>query len=335
MAPAKLGYPATVREFLSGRSGYPGLRHTAARAIAMAVATGLVVPPGSWSQAAAAAPTEKAPELGPADEAALAESRALYEEGKAKFDTVDYAGAIDLWTKAYAKIPEAVPGVRNAMVYNIATAREKAYELDGDTQHLRQAIMLLQSYVKSYKELYARTPETQIEVEKAEERITDLEARLAAAERGDAGSWDDGGNQAAGTLERSNHAIMWNTGHNPPPDPELLERNRRLAQEGKKTDAMLISGYVVGSFGLLLLLASGSAFGVGFAQASGSDEENAGRGGKMTGFVTLGLGLGAVAAGATLLGVGFSRRKKHQRGELAVSPVVSPHFTGASVLVRF
>jgi hypothetical protein len=288
---------------------------------------------------AAAAHTQPATapdDLDAADRAALDESRRLYEEGKAKFDTVDFVGAIDLWTRAYARTPESAPGIRNAMVYNIATAREKAYELDGELQHLRQAILLLQSYVQSYQALYARTPETQAEVSKAQERIAELQARIGAAERGESPAPAPNGSAAPGTLAH-NHAIMWNSGHNPPPDPELVERNRKLAAEGKKTDAMLIAGYVVGSVGLLFLLGAAGAFGAGavLGQNSEDSEDNAGQGSTTAGFVALAIGLGGVATGATLLGVGFSRRKKHQRGELTIAPALAPSFAGASLRLRF
>jgi hypothetical protein len=289
--------------------------------------------PPRVAKAAHTEPATTPGELDAADRAALDESRRLYEEGKAKFDTVDFVGAIDLWTQAYARTPESAPGIRNAMVYNIATAREKAYELDGELQHLRQAILLLQSYVQSYQALYAKTPETEAEVSKARERIAQLQARIGAAERGESPAPAPNGSAAPGTLAH-NHAIMWNSGHSPPPDPELVERNRKLAAEGKKTDAMLIAGYVVGSVGLLFLLGSAGAFGAGAALDEGS-EDNAGQDSTTAGFVALGIGLGGVATGATLLGVGFSRRKKHQRGELTVAPALAPSFAGASLRLRF
>jgi hypothetical protein len=272
-------------------------------------------------------------ELSPGERAALDEARQLYEEGKARFDTVDYVGAIDLWTKAYAKTPESAAGIRNAMVYNIATAREEAYALDGDLMHLRQAILLLQTYVESYKRLYAKTAETAAEVDKANDRIASLEARIAAAERGE--NHEPSDTRAAPGTFAHNHAIMWNTGHDPPPDPALLEHNRRLAAEGKKTDAMLIAGYIVGAVGVLFLLGSASAFGVGAAQSSGNDDEDAGQTSTTTGFVGLGIGLAGVATGATLIGVGFSRRKKHQRGELGLTPALGPSYAGGSLTVRF
>ena len=146
------------------------------RGLALGLSLALAAPAG----VVMAPVTAHAAAMAPAEDAALAESRALYDEGKARFDTFDYEGAVDLWTKAYAKLPEDNAGVRNAMVYNIATAQEKAYDVDKDLQHLRQAVLLLQSYIKNYKAIYKRTPETEAEVQKAENRIAALQERIAS-----------------------------------------------------------------------------------------------------------------------------------------------------------
>lgn len=305
-------------------------------AIATSVALAVAFPTGLFPRTATAGPAAEEPDLDAADEAALAEAHALYDEGKAKFDTFDYEGAVDLWTKAYAEVPENTPGVRNAMVYNIATAQEKAYEVDKDPQHLRQATLLLESYIKNYKAIYKRTPETQAEVDKAKERIAALNERIAKAERGeDSTPTQPGESGTNATYLNQVDGIQWNTGHNPPADPELLERNKKLAREGKKTDAMLIAGYVVGSIGLLFLLGAAGGFGASAAADETSDGDDARRAGRTTGYVGLALGLGGVVTGATLIGVGFSRRKKHQRGELGVAPVLTPKLAGANLVVRF
>jgi hypothetical protein len=280
--------------------------------LALAVPTGLVVGPRP-ALAVVTAPDE---------DPALVESRELYNEGKAKFDTFDYNGAVDLWTKAYAKLPESEAGVRNAMVYNIATAQEKAYELDKDVQHLRQAVLLLEQYIKNYKILYKKTPETKAEVDKAEGRIATLKERIARAERGEDATPPpvEGTPPAAG-------AVTWNTGHNPPPDPALLAKNRKLAEEDEKTDHMLIASYVtLGVGGVLLIGGAGSTiYGV---REDGREARGAGYG-------TLALGLASTITGITLMVIGFQRRKKSKAGTLVATPVVAPSFAGASLRVRF
>ncbi|MCA9707381.1 MAG: hypothetical protein KDK70_16120, partial [Myxococcales bacterium] len=149
-----------------------------ALSLSLALPTGLCVCPPTAQAAWAPAPE-------PAEDPAVDEARKLYDEGKARFDTFDYEGAVQLWTQAYAKLPEDAAGIRNSMVYNIATAQEKAFELDSDVQHLRQAQMLLESYIDNFKALYPRNPETKAEVDKAEDRIASLKERIADAEKGD------------------------------------------------------------------------------------------------------------------------------------------------------
>lgn len=308
---------------------------TGRRGLALAVCLALAVPTGLAGSPHLAVAAVVAPQ----DDPALAESRALYEEGKARFDTFDYEGAVDLWTKAYAKLPASETGVRNAMVYNIATAQEKAYEVDKEVQHLRQAVLLLEQYVTNYKALYKRTPETKAEVDKAENRIATLKERIARAERGEdvtAPPPTDGTPPPADTPTtpglQTNDGIVWNTGHNPPPDPELVTKNRLLAQENEKTDHMLIGSYVALSIGGVFLLGGTSLF---FGGRS-SDDETTGRGLRGAGYGGLAIGLAGLAAGGALLGIGLQRRKRARNGTLvAGTPVVGPGFAGASVRVRF
>lgn len=278
--------------------------------------------------------------LAPDDDPAVAEARTLYEEGKAKFDTFDYEGAVDLWTKAFAKLPESEAAVRNAMVYNIATAQEKAYELDKDVQHLRQAVLLLEQYVKNYKVLYKRTDETKAEVDKAEARIATLKERIARAERGEdttapppTGTPPPGTPTGAGF--QTNDGIVWSSGANPPVDKELLNRNQRLATENEKTDHMLIASYVTLSIGGVFLVGGGGAL-YGGSRLRTDDDPDAGSGARGAGYGSLALGLASLAAGVTLLVIGFERRKKARNGTLvAGTPVVAPGFAGASLRVRF
>lgn len=304
------------------------------RGLALGVCLALAVPTGLGAGPRSALAAVTAPDEDPA----LAESRALYDEGKAKFDTFDYEGAADLWTKAYAKLPESEAGVRNAMVYNIATAQEKAYELDKDVQHLRQAVLLLEQYVKNYKVMFSKTPETKAEVDKAESRIAQLKERIARAERGEDTTPPPPAEGTPGTPTtptqpglQTNDGIVWSTGHNPPPDQDLLAKNRRLAAEEEKTDAMLIASYVTLSVGGVLLLGGTSLFFGGRKSTSDTGENLRG-----AGYGGLALGLAGVATGITLMVIGFERRKKARDGTLvAATPVVAPGFAGASLRVRF
>lgn len=292
--------------------------------ICFGVAVGIAAPVGLAPRVASAA------FVGPeaSDTAALDQSKKLYDEGLAHFETHDYEGAVDKWTLAYSKLPEDATGQRNAMVYNIATAQEKAYEVDKDIQHLRQAELLLESYVKNYKVLYQKTPETKAEVDKANARIKALRERIAAAEAGAAppSAPVQPMNPSGGQLG-THDGIQWSTGHAPPVDQEKLAHNRRLSAESSKADTLIIAGWATGSVGLFLLL-------VGTGAVVGGTRTDT-NGATYGGVVTLVLGAGGVAAGGALLGVGFKKRNAARRGELAVSPLLSPGFAGAGVSGRF
>lgn len=266
---------------------------------------------------------------GPAEEAPLDAAKRLYDEGLAHFQTHDYEGAVQKWTLAYSKLPEDAPGQRNAMVYNIATAQEKAYELDKDLQHLRQAQLLLESYVKTYKAMYKKTPETKVEVDKANERIQALRDRIAAAESGappTAPTPVQTGNVTGGQLG-THDGIQWSTGHTPPVDQEKLAHNRRLSGESSKADTLIIAGWATGSVGLFLLL-------VGAGAVAGG-ESTGRRGATYGGVGALVLGAGGVAAGGALLGIGFKKRKAVKEGRIAAGPVLYPGFAGAGISGRF
>src|SRR5690349_14923636 len=68
----------------------------------------------------------------PASDGPLERVGALVEAGQTRFDTADFAGAIELWTEAYAALPDepAYSKRRNVLAYQIARACAEAYTLD-------------------------------------------------------------------------------------------------------------------------------------------------------------------------------------------------------------
>lgn len=293
--------------------------------MSLSVAAALAVPAG-----VVMAPTSAHAFVGPAAPA-TDEAKVLYDEGLARFETHDYNGAVDKWTLAYSKLPPDASGQRNAMVYNIATAQEKAYDLDKDVQHLRQAALLLESYVDNYKDMFKKTPETKAEVDKANARIRSLRERIAAAEGGETpvpppttptpvgGGTRLGPNGADG--------IQWNTGHAPPVDKDKLAHNRLLATQAQKGDQMIIAGYAVGSVGLLFLLGGAAAAGVG----SSTETDGA----TFSGIGMLVFGAAGVATGGALLGIGFKKKKSAQRGQIVLTPAAGRRFAGIGISGRF
>jgi hypothetical protein len=111
-----------------------------------------------------------------------AEAKALYEEGLAQYDTFDYEGAIKTWTRAYGKLPasEANAPARNALVYNIASAQEKAFAQDKDIVHLVRAKSLLEVYVE---ENLAAGGADEADIAKARARIASFEEQIRVEEK--------------------------------------------------------------------------------------------------------------------------------------------------------
>lgn len=247
----------------------------------------------------------------------LQQAERLYDEGVAAYETHDYEGAVDKWTQSYSALPEDAAGPRNQMVYNIATAQERAYEVDKDVQHLRQARMLLASYVDNYKKMYDKTPETKAEVHRANDRIRGLDRRIADAESGRS----DGGGGEAET------SFSFTSGHNPPVDEERLAHNRKLATESTKADQMVIAGWAVGGVGLLFVLGGAGTM----AGGQRADNRNATFGG----VGALALGAAGLATGGALLGIGYKRKKRIKQGQLSLAPAAAPGMAGLVVGGRF
>jgi NAD(P)H-hydrate repair Nnr-like enzyme with NAD(P)H-hydrate dehydratase domain len=178
----------------------------------------------------------------------VAQARDLYDSGRAKYETLDYAGAITDWTQAYAVLPatEDNRSVRNELAYNIASAQEKSFDLDGDVTHLRQARGLLERYLGEFKSLYKPTPENKAESQRVAQRIAELDAKIATASRASTG--------AAPARDQK-----------PAPTPAQQERAAARAKEAKArqllaTDPELSKRYRSGRG---LVIGGGTLLGVG------------------------------------------------------------------------
>jgi len=118
----------------------------------------------------------------------LAEAQRLYQEGRARFDTIDYLGAIDLWTKAYALVRESeeTQEIRAALVYNIASARVEAYKVDGEIRHLHQAKFLLKKYLREFDEIHGSGSWDSFEESaKITKKLQEIDAQIEKAKAGE------------------------------------------------------------------------------------------------------------------------------------------------------
>jgi hypothetical protein len=118
-------------------------------------------------------PSETAPPASEPNE--LARAQRLYEEGKARYDTYDYAGAIEIWTRVYADVPDEpeYATIRNNLVNNIATAQIMAYRQDGDALRLKRAKQLLERYLEGIGDA-----EGEAEIERVRSRLAEIDHEL-------------------------------------------------------------------------------------------------------------------------------------------------------------
>jgi tetratricopeptide (TPR) repeat protein len=154
------------------------LRNPLGRLMALATCVGLAW--ASFVPATALAATFAAP---PGESSANADAEVMFRRGQAKYETADYAGAIDLWTEAYALV-ESTPetaSIKALLLYNLAQAHVKAYELDEDAIHLKQAQQLLSSFRNNLTLLYEDKAQLEEETKKVDERLAEIEVMLAAA----------------------------------------------------------------------------------------------------------------------------------------------------------
>jgi hypothetical protein len=238
----------------------------------------------------------------PAEDPALARARELYEQGEARFATADYFAAIELWTQAFTMVPDTADSARiqAELIYDIATAREKAFEVSGDITHLRQAKLLMEDYVETIPQLYADEAEAEAERARITTRLNGIVARI---------------DQVGRQRERDRTASQRETG--PQRDDAQTRRSRAMIASG----AALL---VVGAGGLSMMTAGlvvgRRANDISDLEASAIDDrrEQFRRGRTGNSLAIAGGVVGGVFAlgGAVLVGLGASQRRRN----LAVAP---------------
>jgi len=128
----------------------------------------------------------RAPVEAPATEDPLAEAKAAHADADAKYNTADYEGAIESWQRAYAALPRTAESntYRSLILYNIAAAHEKLFQLRDDVEYLEKAKILLERFERSIDEIYAEAPEDgEKERVQVREKIARIDELIAAARR--------------------------------------------------------------------------------------------------------------------------------------------------------
>lgn len=117
----------------------------------------------------------------------LATAKKEHAHGQTLFDTTDYDGAIEAWTRAIDALPPKEPKsatYRPLILYNIAAARERLFDLSQDKDELRRAKILLERFDASIDEVYGHDPEmAETERTRVREKIAALDVRINAAEK--------------------------------------------------------------------------------------------------------------------------------------------------------
>jgi hypothetical protein len=283
-----------------------------ARSLVLALSASLAL-----SSPAALAGASFEPESSEEDEL-YAKAEALYQEGKGKFETADYAAAIETWTKAYSMLPSTHESarVKVLLLYDIATARELAFDVDGEVAHLRQAKILLENFDSNIPALYEEGAPADDERKRVRERIAELDRKIEEAEAEPGPLVDE-----------------------PEPRPDVEPEDPDAA---KKRKAMVIAGATLLGLGgaSLGLMTAGLVIGEQADDISGLEDDdiegrrdqfNRGRTGNTLAIVG-GAAAGVfVITGTVLLVMG----KKKGPSKTALMPAFGPTFAGMSFSRRF
>jgi hypothetical protein len=133
-----------------------------------------LAPPETVDTPESEPPTEQEPDLG--------EAKRLFDEGTARYDAADFYGAIDLFTLALSELrKQGVVDfrIRGLLLFNIGRAHMRAYGIDEEVEHLRQAQSIFTSFIDEAQEHPDEVDAADIDEAKA--RLVELEALLAAS----------------------------------------------------------------------------------------------------------------------------------------------------------
>lgn len=292
---------------------------------------------------------ELAPEA--QEDPALAEAAALYEQGKIKFDTADYEEALAFFKQAFAILPdgEDTRTMRHALVYNIAGAHSKAYEVSRNPTHLRKAKILLENYRADHRALYGDEPEAVKERTEVDDRIAELDKKIAASETA--------GETASPLSDDATTTTAPPNDQQPQPQPQPQPKPLSPSQQWEaniKADPQLgpmwIKGgkqvgggaVLVGIGGVFTLAGAGLVvWGIGLRASYDPTEFFAldGTGALISGGVFGAIGLGMLIPGAIVLASGVSKRNEVKRARPrptgTLYPTMIPRGAGFGYSLRF
>jgi hypothetical protein len=249
-----------------------------------------------------------------AEDPALAKARELYEQGEARFATADYFAAIELWTQAFTMVPDTADAARiqAALIFDIATAREKAFEVSGDLTHLRQAKLLMEDYIASIPALYGDGPEAEEERGRITTRLNAIVRQIEEVER-----------------ERRKTTRSGPTDSRPDGDPK---RARALIGSGGAAIGLAVGGFAMMTAGLVMGSQANDLSGIDpDAIEERRDQFEKGRTGNSLAIAGGVIGGVFIVTGAVLLGLGLAERRR----ALAFAPTFGRGHAGLAMRMRF
>ncbi|NVB40136.1 hypothetical protein G6O69_19980 [Pseudenhygromyxa sp. WMMC2535] len=257
------------------------------------------------------------------------EAKALFRRGQAKYETADYKGAIELWTDAYTLVdptPENA-SIKALLIYNLAQAHVKAFELDEDVIHLKQAQQLLETFKSGVVLLYEDEADQAEEARKIDARIAEIDARLAEAEAQPEPEPEPEPPPPALAVEPEPRT----PGPAPRPGAPLIGAGATLAAVGLAFGGIAIAGAVIGSQANDLSEIDYLDF---------EDRQEAFRSGSIgNGMAVSGLVIGGLMlpTGIALIAVGVKRNKRAANlgSRALVLPSLGPRGAGLSIQGRF
>jgi hypothetical protein len=262
----------------------------------------------------------------------MVRAKELFDAGVARYTAADYEAAVDLWLESYGLIPPSYDNrlILAELIYNVARAQQKWFEIDRDVKHLRQARGILDRYLIEVEELY---PPEQVELERGRisDQISDLDEQIAEFE-------------AEQARREAELAERMRPKYDEEADAREAKRNKAMIGAGAGLTALGASG--VGLFVTGLIMAKNAEGQVATLplEADIARRETAiDRGRTGNGLMLTGALAGAVflAAGLPLLGVGISaeNKRKGRRADAGldtarldtVTPLWLPHGTGLGI----
>ncbi|MBZ5712931.1 hypothetical protein [Nannocystis pusilla] len=186
----------------------------------------------------------------------------LAQEAQTRFETADFAGAIELWTQAYAALPDepAYEKRRNVLAYQIAQACVEAYALDPQLVYLRKAERLFDNYLKTI------SAKDKVTTAKVQGTLDELREKIRAAEEREAAE-KQAAAEAAGQKNPESESEPAAQKGDEAGDAE--DRRATAEREAKKSRRLTIAGGALTGAGAIVL----GVMAYGLAQGARADRD--------------------------------------------------------------